>query len=114
MLIHDSFIYLYRLVQTESEYSKVPVMAMCLGTLAMIPENVNRIMKFGGVPPLVELMHMVSGMPSCPAQEEILSALSLAMREILGNVPAGRRLDAGRTPARRRTRSENDILPRLS
>ena len=63
-------------------------MAMCLGTLAMIPENVNRIMKFGGVPPLVELMHMVSGMPSCPAQEEILSALSLAMREILGNVPA--------------------------
>jgi len=71
----------------ESEYSKVPVMAMCLGTLAMIPENVTRIMKFGGVPPLVELMHMVSGMPSCPSQEEILSALSLAMREILGNVP---------------------------
>jgi len=70
----------------QSEYAKVPVMAMCLGTLAMIPENVKRIMDFGGVPPMVDLLGMVAGMPDCPCQEEILAALCCALREIIGNV----------------------------
>ena len=70
----------------QSEYAKVPVMAMCLGTLAMIPENVTRIMQFGGVPPMVDLLGMVAGMPDCPCQEEILSALCCALKEIIGNV----------------------------
>jgi len=63
-------------------------MAMCLGTLAMIPENVQRIMSFGGVPPMIQLMGMVAGMGSCIAQEEILGALAGALRQIIGNVEA--------------------------
>jgi hypothetical protein len=70
----------------QSDYMKVPVMAMCLGTLAMIPENVQRIMQFGGVPPMIALMGMVAGMGSCVAQEEILGALAGALRQIIGNV----------------------------
>jgi hypothetical protein len=70
----------------SSEYSKVPVMAMCLGTLAMIPENVTRIMNFGGVPPMIDLLGMVAGMGQCVSQEEILSGLAMSLREIVGSV----------------------------
>ena len=69
-----------------SEYARVPVMAMCLGTLAMIPANVSRIMNFGGVPPMIDLMGMVAGMGECVAQEEILAGLAMSLREIVGSV----------------------------
>ncbi|GMI17199.1 hypothetical protein TrLO_g6315 [Triparma laevis f. longispina] len=72
----------------SSEYAKVPVMAMCLGTLAMIPENVKRIMNFGGVPPMIDLLGMVAGMGQCVSQEEILSGLAMSLREIVGSVEA--------------------------
>ena len=71
---------------SPSEYSQVPVMAMCLGTLAMIGDNVKRIMKYGGVPPMIALMAMVAGMGTCVAQEEIIGSLAGSLRQIIGNV----------------------------
>ena len=72
----------------ESEFTRVPVMAMCLGTLAIIPENVKRIVKYDGVPPMVDLLGMVADIPECVAQEEILSALCRSIKEVIGNSAA--------------------------
>ena len=57
--------------------------SISLGTIAMIPENVEKIQQYGGVAPMTTLMGLVANMVSCPNQEELLATFSSCINSVV-------------------------------
>lgn len=68
---------------TEDDYASIPQLALGLGTIAMIPENVTKIQQFGGVAPMTTLMGLVANMDSCPNQEELMATFATCISAVV-------------------------------
>jgi hypothetical protein len=73
---------------SEADIAAIPQLALGLGALAMVPQNISKIQAAGGVAPMTALMGAVADMKDCPNQDELLCTFSNCLTEVVANTGA--------------------------